>query len=88
MDSTTALILGMEVGVAVGLVALATGAELGERSAARESGAAARQALREATADGFYMQFLAYRLGHRRAVDVPLRFERPMYASSRTWGDA
>ncbi|UPT41800.1 MULTISPECIES: hypothetical protein [Streptomyces] len=88
MNTVTALILGMEVGVAVGLVALAAGAELGERAAARESQAAARRALRLTAADGFYVQFLAYRLGHRRAVDVPLRFERSIYTSSRTWGDA
>ncbi|MFJ6235067.1 hypothetical protein ACIQH0_13275 [Streptomyces griseus] len=88
MDTTTAVILGLEVGVAVGLVALAAGAELGERSAARESRAAARQALRLSAGDSFYIQFLTYRLGHRRAVDVPLRFERPAYTSSRAWGDA
>ncbi|MET8658178.1 hypothetical protein [Streptomyces griseus] len=88
MNTTTALILGMEAGVAVGMVALAAGAELGERAAARESQAAARQALRLTAGDRFYVQFLTYRLGHRRAVDVPLRFERPMYTSSRTWGDA
>jgi len=28
------------------------------------------------------------RTAARRAVDVPLRFERPAYTSSRTWGDA
>ncbi|WP_406225340.1 hypothetical protein [Streptomyces anulatus] len=88
MDSTTALILGMEVGAAVGVAVVAAGAELGERSAERESRAAARQALRLTAADGFYVQFLTYRLGRRRAVDVPLRFERPAYTSSRTWGDA
>ncbi|MFC8704694.1 hypothetical protein ACFUIV_21205 [Streptomyces anulatus] len=88
MDTTTALILGMEAGAVVGLVALAAGAELGERSGARESRAAAREALRETTADRFYVQFLTYRLGRRRAVDVPLRFERPMCISSRVWGDA
>ncbi|MGW4040903.1 hypothetical protein ACWEIM_32285 [Streptomyces sp. NPDC004778] len=88
MDTTTALILGTEAGAIVGLAALAAGAELGERSATRQSRAAARQALRLAAADSFYIQFLTYRLGRRRAVDVPLRFERPMYTSSRTWGDA
>lgn len=76
------------MGAIVGLTALAAGAELGERSAARESRAAVRQALRLTAADRFYIQFLTYRLGHRRAVDVPLRFERPIYTSSRTWGDA
>lgn len=86
MDTTTAVILGLEVGVAVGLAAVAAGAELGDRSADRESRAATRQALRLATADRFYIQFLTYRLGRRRAVDVPLRFEKAH--AGRTWGDA
>ncbi|MFJ9394629.1 hypothetical protein ACIRQT_07065 [Streptomyces californicus] len=88
MDTTTAVILGLEAGVAVGLAAVIAGAELGDRSANREDRAAARQALRLAAGDSFYVQFLTYRLGHRRAVDVPLRFEKPIYTSSRTWGDA
>ncbi|MFD8471911.1 hypothetical protein ACFV2E_07605 [Streptomyces globisporus] len=88
MDTTTALILGMEAGVAIGLVAFATGTWSADRSADRADRAAAREALRLAAADSFYVQFLTYRLGRRRAVDVPLRFERPIYTSSRTWGDA
>ncbi|MEU3000210.1 hypothetical protein ABZ684_22025 [Streptomyces sp. NPDC006995] len=86
MDTTTAVILGLEVGVAVGLAAVAAGAELGDRSANREDRAAARRALRRAAGDSFYVQLLTYRLGRRRAVDVPLRFEKAH--AGRTWGDA
>ncbi|MFI0932938.1 hypothetical protein ACH4RG_14465 [Streptomyces sp. NPDC021019] len=82
MNITTALILGLEVGILVFCAAV----EIGWRRADRKGWAASRRALRETAGDGFYMQFLAYRLGHR--VDVPLRFERPAYTSSRTWGDA
>ncbi|MDP9949151.1 MULTISPECIES: hypothetical protein [Streptomyces] len=88
MSITTALILGAEVGVLLFIVGAAVGWRVGDRKAGRENRAAARRALRCAAGDNFYVQFLTYRLGHRRAVDVPLRFERPMYTSSRTWGDA
>ncbi|WP_435239582.1 hypothetical protein [Streptomyces sp. YPW6] len=86
MDTVTALILGAEAGIAIGLVVFATGAWSADRSADRAGRAAARQALRLATADSFYVQFLTYRLGRRRAVDVPLRFEKAH--AGRTWGDA
>lgn len=88
MSITTALVLGMELGAFVLLAAIAAGWQLGDRQADREGRAAARQALRLTAADSFYVQFLTYRLGHRRAVDVPLRFERSIYTGSRTWGDA
>ncbi|QYA94032.1 hypothetical protein KZO11_10080 [Streptomyces anulatus] len=86
MSITTALILGMELGALVLLAAIAAGWQLGDRQAERESRTAARQALRLTAADRFYIQFLTYRLGHRRAVDVPLRFEKAH--AGRTWGDA
>ncbi|MFE3475710.1 hypothetical protein ACFXOI_29510 [Streptomyces bacillaris] len=82
MSIVTALVLGMEVGVLLFCVGAAIGWKVGDREVDRENRAAARLA----AGDGFYLQFLAYRLGHR--VVVPLRFERPAYTSSRTWGDA
>ncbi|WP_435285937.1 hypothetical protein [Streptomyces bacillaris] len=82
MSITTALILGAEAGVLLFIV----GAAIGWRADDRAGRTAARQALRLAAGDGFYLQFLAYRLGHR--VVVPLRYEQPAYTSSRTWGDA
>ncbi|KFK91511.1 hypothetical protein IX27_00320 [Streptomyces sp. JS01] len=86
MNTVTALMLGLEAGAAIGLVAFATGTWSAERTAGRADRAAARQALRLAAADSFYIQFLTYRLGRRRAVDVPLRFEKAH--AGRTWGDA
>ncbi|MFI7234465.1 hypothetical protein [Streptomyces cyaneofuscatus] len=88
MDIATALVLGMEVGVLLFCAGAAIGWKVGDREVERDGRTAARQALRLTAADCFYIQFLAYRLGHRRAVDVPLRFERPAYTSSRVWGDA
>ncbi|WP_405549517.1 hypothetical protein OG215_25155 [Streptomyces globisporus] len=86
MNTIDALMLGAEAGVAIGLVAFAAGAWSADRSADRADRAAARQALRLAAADSFYVQFLTYRLGRRRAVDVPLRFEKAH--AGRMWGDA
>ncbi|MER8197046.1 hypothetical protein ABTY00_24150 [Streptomyces microflavus] len=84
MNIATALVLGLEVGVLLFCAGAAIGWRVGDREVEREG----RRALRLTAADCFYIQFLAYRLGHRRAVDVPLRFERPAYTSSRTWGDS
>ncbi|MGW6583417.1 hypothetical protein ACWF76_29245 [Streptomyces globisporus] len=86
MNTMTALMLGVEVGAAAVLAAVIARAEFAQRSAQRESRAAARRALRLAAGDSFYVQFLTYRLGRRRAVDVPLRFEKAH--AGRTWGDA
>ncbi|XQE79540.1 hypothetical protein ACN24L_12485 [Streptomyces microflavus] len=84
MNIATALVWGLEVGVLLFCAGAAIGWRVGDREVERDGRAAARLT----AADCFYIQFLAYRLGHRRAVDVPLRFERPAYTSSRTWGDA
>lgn len=88
MNIATALVWGLEVGVLLFCAGAGIGWRVGDRDADRADRAAARQALRLTSADCFYIQFEAYRLGHRRAVDVPLRFERPAYTSSRVWGDA
>ncbi|MGW3437080.1 hypothetical protein ACWDB3_07850 [Streptomyces bacillaris] len=82
MSIATALVLGMEVGVLLFIVGAAIGWKVGDREVDRENRAAARLA----AGDRFYVQFLAYRLGHR--VVVPLRYEQPAYTSSRTRGDA
>ncbi|MBH0242880.1 hypothetical protein I3W98_08780 [Streptomyces cavourensis] len=82
MSIVTALVLGMEVGVLLFIAGAALGWKVGDREVDRENRAAARLT----AGDRFYVQFLAYRLGHR--VAVPLRYEQPAYTSSRTWGDA
>ncbi|MEU3318878.1 hypothetical protein [Streptomyces sp. NPDC006785] len=86
MNTVTALMLGLEAGVVVGLVAGVVGAWSADRGADRADRAAARRALRLAAGDSFYVQFLTYRLGRRRAVDVPLRFEKAH--AGRMWGEA